>query len=383
MKLSEFDFSFPDALIAHEPKLPRGTSRMLVVSQTENTQSHCHSSDLIEYLNPGDVLVLNNTQVIPARLRGIALSDVAESASVKVEVLLIEALSEQAVNQSETHHLKTQDPVSEKCCWKAMVKPGKRFRLNSEIPFADGVYAKVTSITEDGMRILEFNRSSHSFMTWLEGHGETPLPPYIKRKIRPEDSANYQTVFAEIPGAVAAPTASLHLSETALQEIEKKGIELVFVTLHVGAGTFKPVDIENVEEFKMHGERFNLSEESAEQINRCKRRGGKVWAVGTTAARVLETQARALPVSIPEKSGENKLQYELVAGDGITHYFILPGYQWRVVDALLTNFHWPKSTLFMLVCSLVGIERAQGLYGEAIEKKYRLFSFGDAMLIRP
>ncbi len=344
MLLSEFDFLFPENLIAYEP-LPRGTAKMLVVKAHGEIQEK-HTEDLIDYLSPGDALVLNDTRVLPARLLGHL------SSGAKMEALLLSVAAS----------------PNEQAVWDALLKPGKKAQIGSKIIFSENLQAEVVDILLDGSRRLAFNVKKEDFYTVLQPVGKIPLPPYIERDAKDTDLENYQSVFAKNLGSVAAPTASLHLNQNALDKISAKGIRIVYVTLHVSAGTFRPVQTENIEEHPMHAEQFEFSVESAALLNQVKAAGKKIFAVGTTASRVLETQAQ----------GVNDT---LVPGVGETRYFIYPGYRWKVVDGLLTNFHWPKSTLFMLVCSRLGTARAQAIYAEAFANKYRLFSYGDAMLL--
>lgn len=355
MQTDDFDFSFPEALIAYEP-LPRGQSKMWVVDKTglSNTEVTVTSA-LPQFLNRGDALVLNDTKVLKARLLG------STKQGGQLEALLLNHIPNNFF-QSHTR-------------WQAMVKPAKRFRQGEEISFSSRLIAKVYEVLDDGTRVLDFNLPLEEFYSELDLVGKVPLPPYIKRASEKSDDENYQTVFAKNLGSVAAPTASLHISEAMLCEAEARNVQIIKVTLHVGAGTFKPVKTNSILEHKMHSEFFSFSNEAAEKLNTIRKRGGKIWAVGTTAARVLETQAKG-------SSGLGADENLFVAGSGETNIFIYPGYKWKAVDGLLTNFHWPKSTLFMLVCSLLGIERAKQIYAEAFEKKTRLFSYGDAMLIR-
>jgi S-adenosylmethionine:tRNA ribosyltransferase-isomerase len=350
MRTADFDFPFPENLIAYHP-LDRGESRMMVVDAEPSAAGPilAHTRELADYLAAGDALVLNDTKVLRARLIG------ESAAGGRAEVLLLAPATGAG-----------PDAVR----WEAMVKPGKRFRIGDRASFSARLGATVTEVKEDGTRVLEFPLASADFLRELEVTGKIPLPPYIRREASEADVAAYQSVFAERAGSVAAPTASLHLSEAMLAGIRDKGVGIHKVTLHVGAGTFKPVQSENLAGHAMHAEAFALSESAAESLNAVRRRGGKIWAVGTTVARVLETQAW----------GEGPDPFRPGAGE--TRIFIHPGYAWKGVDGLLTNFHWPKSTLFMLVCSLLGTERAKRLYQDAFAQGFRLFSYGDAMLIR-
>jgi S-adenosylmethionine:tRNA ribosyltransferase-isomerase len=320
---------------------------MLVVDKSGKAEPIAsRTRNLIEHLAPGDVLVLNDTKVLRARL----ILDTP--AGAKPEALLLKPLPGPATR------------------WEAMVKPGKRFRPGDRIAFSPRLDAEVESVRDDGTRVLAFALDREAFHRELEAVGRVPLPPYIRRAAEAADSAAYQSVFAAHPGSVAAPTASLHLSEEMLAAIRAKGVEIRMLTLHVGAGTFKPVQSEDVAGHVMHSESFALPSETAEALNAARARGSRIWAVGTTVARVLETRATGTGPSV------------FAAGAGETDIFIRPGYVWKGVDGLLTNFHWPKSTLFMLVCSLLGTERAKSVYAGAIAQGFRLFSYGDAMLIR-
>ncbi len=348
MKTAEFDFTFPEAQIAYSP-LPRGEARMWVADRASgNDTLPAHTRDLADFLAPGDVLVLNDTKVLRARL-------LAETpAGGRMEALLLKPAAATAAGVR----------------WEAMAKPGKRFRMGDRIAFSPRMTAAVTEVRPDGTRVLEFPLAAEEFHRELEAVGKIPLPPYIKREAGAADAQAYQSVFASHPGSVAAPTASLHLSEEMLAAITAKGVGIVKVTLHVGAGTFKPVQSEELSGHVMHSESYVFGREAAEALNAARARGGRIWAVGTTAARVLETCAKGT-------GGK-----PFLAGEGETDIFIHPGYSWKGVDGLLTNFHWPKSTLFMLVCSLLGVERAKSVYASAIADGCRLFSYGDAMLIR-
>ncbi|MDQ2999770.1 MAG: tRNA preQ1(34) S-adenosylmethionine ribosyltransferase-isomerase QueA [Fibrobacterota bacterium] len=364
MRTADYDFGFPENLIAYHP-LPRGESRMMVMERSGPSQAEAnrrpdsgpvfsHTRDLVEFLNPGDVLVLNDTKVLRARLIGQSAS------GGRIEALLL----------APSGTLGPQGLAAVGSRWEAMVKPGRRFRAGDRIAFSPRLTATVAEVREDGTRMLDFDLAPDEFLRELEVTGRIPLPPYIRREADEGDAGSYQSVFAENFGSVAAPTASLHLSEAMLEAIRAKGVEIRKVTLHIGAGTFKPVQAESLEGHAMHSESYSLPAETAEALNAVKRRGGKVWAVGTTVARVLETRALGLGSDV------------FIPGAGETRIFIYPGYAWKGVDGLLTNFHWPRSTLFMLVCSLLGTDRAKRAYEEAFSEGFRLFSYGDAMLIR-
>lgn len=367
MQTSDFDFEFPENLIAYHP-LGRGESRMMVVDRRDSGESRAgealltHTRNLIDFLSPGDALVLNDTKVLRARLVG------ESPAGARMEALLLAPWGAADAPQAAGTDPRAGGP--EKTRWLAMVKPGKRFRVGDRAVFSPALAATVLEVAEDGTRVLEFDLAPLAFHRELEVTGKIPLPPYIRRDADEADTGSYQSVFAAHPGSVAAPTASLHLDEAMLEAIRAKGVVIAKVTLHVGAGTFKPVQSESLAEHVMHSERYVMPEESAAALNAVRAAGGKVWAVGTTAARVLETRALGPAPRV------------FAAGAGETDIFIHPGYVWKGVDGLLTNFHWPKSTLFMLVSSLLGAERAKRAYAEAFAQGFRLFSYGDAMLIR-
>jgi S-adenosylmethionine:tRNA ribosyltransferase-isomerase len=364
MLTSDFDFPFPESQIALRP-LPRGEARLMVVAASGRLPDDFplpvdpegwafgQAKDLARILRPGDALALNDTKVLRARLRGrLDKPAPAKAAGGSIEVLLLKP---------------RPSDDSGRAVWECMAKPGKKLQPGRRVEFAQGLSAEVLEILPEGERVLKFNSGGLPFYNALEGVGEIPLPPYIRREADAADAETYQTVFAAKPGSVAAPTASLHLSESLLAEIAAKGVHAAKLTLHVGAGTFRPVQTERAEDHPMHAEAFTLPEGSARALNESRRNGGRVFAVGTTAARVLETCADERGVLRP-LSGE-------------TDIFIYPGYQWKAVDALLTNFHWPKSTLFMLVAARLGLDRAKAAYAEAIARGFRLFSYGDAMLI--
>ncbi|EAO7439120.1 tRNA preQ1(34) S-adenosylmethionine ribosyltransferase-isomerase QueA [Listeria monocytogenes] len=341
MKVEDFDFDLPEELIAQTPLLDRTSSRLMVLDKESGDIKDQHFTDIISYLNEGDALVLNDTRVLPARLHGIK-----DETGAHIEVLLLK--------QKEGN------------AWETLVKPAKRIRKGSTITFGDGAL-KATCLEEleHGGRILEFSYEG-IFYEVLEQLGEMPLPPYIKEQLADQD--RYQTVYAKENGSAAAPTAGLHFTEDLLEQISAKGVEIIFVTLHVGLGTFRPVDVEDTTNHKMHSEFYRLTEESAERINKIKAQGGKVVAVGTTSIRTLETIA-------------SRHDGKLVAESGWTEIFISPGYTFQAVDALITNFHLPKSTLIMLVSALSDRTKILAAYNHAVEEQYRFFSFGDAMFI--
>ncbi|ADB68424.1 TPA: tRNA preQ1(34) S-adenosylmethionine ribosyltransferase-isomerase QueA [Listeria monocytogenes] len=341
MKVEDFDFDLPEELIAQTPLLDRTSSRLMVLDKESGDIKDQHFTDIISYLNEGDALVLNDTRVLPARLHGIK-----DETGAHIEVLLLK--------QKEGN------------AWETLVKPAKRIRKGATITFGDGAL-KATCLEEleHGGRILEFSYEG-IFYEVLEQLGEMPLPPYIKEQLADQD--RYQTVYAKENGSAAAPTAGLHFTEDLLEQISAKGVEIIFVTLHVGLGTFRPVDVEDTTNHKMHSEFYRLTEESAERINKIKAQGGKVVAVGTTSIRTLETIA-------------SRHDGKLVAESGWTEIFISPGYTFQAVDALITNFHLPKSTLIMLVSALSDRTKILAAYNHAVGEQYRFFSFGDAMFI--
>ncbi|NLL49108.1 MAG: tRNA preQ1(34) S-adenosylmethionine ribosyltransferase-isomerase QueA [Firmicutes bacterium] len=341
MRVDDFDFALPDELIAQTPLEKRDASRLLVVHKDTGQVEDRTFSDLIQYLKPTDVVVLNDTRVIPARLFG---QNKGPQKSGLVELLLLRPY--------------------EQGMWEVLVKPGKRARVGAEIQFSPELSCKVVEITKSGGRLVEFDYEG-DFDQILQTLGETPLPPYIHEKI--EDPERYQTVYSKHSGSVAAPTAGLHFTPELLQGMENLGVAICPVTLHVGLGTFRPVKSELVQDHVMHEEYYELSEESARIINDRLRLGGRVFAVGTTSVRVLETLATP--------------HGQVRPGSGWTDIFIYPGYSFKIVDVLLTNFHLPKSSLLMLVSAFAGPEVIRGAYAHAVQDGYRFFSFGDCMLL--
>jgi S-adenosylmethionine:tRNA ribosyltransferase-isomerase len=335
----DFDYDLPPASIAQEPA-PRGESRLLVLDR-QGSDRYARVRDLPRLLRPGDLLVLNDTRVIPARLHG------RSAGGGKMEILLLERLADRE--------------------WEALVKPGRRARTGSLIQIEEGLAAEVVDKREDGPSHRYRLRFSEPIEPHLDRLGHIPLPPYIHRPDTPEDRERYQTVFARRPGAVAAPTAGLHFTAELLREIEAAGVETARVTLHVGLGTFKPVAAERVEEHRMESERYEIGEEAADAVRRARTAGRRIVAVGTTVVRTLESAAKA---------GDGEVR----AGSGATELFITPGFRFQAVDALLTNFHLPCSTLLMLVSALAGRERVLAAYAEAVREGYRFYSYGDAML---
>ena len=340
MKKEEFYFDLPEELIAQDPLEERSSSRLLVLDRETGETEHHVFKDIVSYLNPGDCLVINDTKVIPARLIG---SKVGTDA--KIEVLLLK---------------RKQNDV-----WETLVKPGKKAKPGTKISFGDGLLVgEVLDVVEEGNRLIQFSYAG-IFEEILDQLGQMPLPPYITHQL--EDKNRYQTVYAKHSGSAAAPTAGLHFTPELLREIEEKGVQIARVTLHVGLGTFRPVKVENILEHHMHSEFYMVEEEQARLINETKKQGGRVIAVGTTSCRTLESAA-----------GEDGI---LKAGSGWTDIFIYPGYEFRLTDGLITNFHLPESTLMMLVSALAGRDRIMNAYAEAVKERYRFFSFGDAMFI--
>jgi S-adenosylmethionine:tRNA ribosyltransferase-isomerase len=348
MKLSDFDFDLPEALIATRPAVPRSSARLLVADG--DAIHDARVTDLVDWLRPGDVLVLNDTRVIPARLTGQRHRDSAQGpVTAKIEATLLEPRGDGT--------------------WAALLKPLRKLAVGEEVVFGNGLTARLEG-TEDGQALLRFDVAGADFDAALERAGTMPLPPYIaaRRAADEQDRTDYQTVFARKAGAVAAPTASLHFDEALLAALVAKGVEFVHVTLHVGAGTFLPVKVDDIADHRMHAEWGQVSAEAAGRIAAAKAEGRRVIPVGTTALRLIETAAR---------SGR------IEAWEGETDIFITPGFTFHVTDALMTNFHLPKSTLMMLVSALVGPERIRDIYAHAIAARYRFFSYGDASLLIP
>lgn len=342
MNTADFDFHLPEELIAQTPLEKRDSSRLLIVDRETGQFSDQHFDNIIDQLEPGDALVMNNTRVLPARLYGTK-----PETGGHVELLLLK---------------NTQGDS-----WEVLAKPAKRLRVGTRVSFGDGrLTATVTEELEHGGRIVRFDYQG-IFLEVLESLGEMPLPPYIHEKL--EDRERYQTVYAKENGSAAAPTAGLHFTEELLDKIAAKGVKLVYLTLHVGLGTFRPVSVDNLEEHEMHSEFYSLSEEAAETLRQVKASGHRVVAVGTTSIRTLETIG-------------SKFDGQIQADSGWTNIFIKPGYQWKIVDAFSTNFHLPKSTLVMLVSAFAGRQLTLEAYEHAIAERYRFFSFGDAMFIK-
>lgn len=340
MKLSDFNYELPEELIAQDPLEKRDNSRLMVLHRDTGEIEHKHFYDIIDYLNAGDCLVINNTKVIPARLMGVK-----EGTGASIEVLLLKRKEEKV--------------------WETLVKPGKKARIGARISFGDGLLTgEVIDVVEEGNRLIRFDYEG-IFEEILDQLGQMPLPPYITHQL--QDKNRYQTVYAKYDGSAAAPTAGLHFTEELLQRIEAKGIRIAGVTLHVGLGTFRPVKEENVLDHHMHSEFYMVDEEAANIINETKAAGGRVISVGTTSTRTIESIAGAdghVPVA-----------------SGWTDIFIYPGYEFRAIDCLITNFHLPESTLIMLVSALADRKTVLHAYEVAVQERYRFFSFGDAMLI--
>ncbi len=346
LRLSSYDYDLPQELIAQDPLSNRSDSRLMVMDRYTGTFHHHNFFDLPDFLREGDCLVLNNTRVIPARLIGKR-----EGSGGRAELLLLKKL--------------------EDGCWETLAKPGKRLKAGSRIDFGDGtLFGEVREVCPDGNRIVEFFYDMEKYQVFeevLDQLGEMPLPPYITHTL--EDRERYQTVYARETGSAAAPTAGLHFTQELLSDISKKGVTVCELTLHVGLGTFRPVKEENLENHQMHSEFYQVPEETAAKINQCRQAGGRVIAVGTTTTRTLE--------SVADVDGR------INPGSGWTDIFLYPGYRFKAVDGLLTNFHLPKSTLIMLVSAFAGREHVLAAYAEAVRQRYRFFSFGDAMLLLP
>ena len=341
MNVKDYDYDLPEELIAQDPLEDRSSSRLMVLDRQTGDVEHRHFTDIQEYLHPGDCLVINNTKVIPARLFGVK-----EDTQAKIEVLLLKR--------------------KENDIWETLVKPGKKAKPGTKLVFGDGLLtAEVVDVVEEGNRLIQFHYDG-IFEEILDQLGQMPLPPYITHQLK--DKNRYQTVYAKYDGSAAAPTAGLHFTKELLQKVKDMGVDIAEVTLHVGLGTFRPVKVDNVLDHHMHSEFYMVSQEAADKINRAKENGHRVIAVGTTSTRTLEAAA--------DENGH------LQETSGWTEIFIYPGYQFKVIDALITNFHLPQSTLVMLVSALAGREHVLHAYETAVKEKYRFFSFGDAMLIK-
>lgn len=340
MKTSDFYYELPKELIAQTPAEPRDSSRLLVLNKENGQIEHKHFYDIIDYLNPGDLLVCNDSRVLPARIFGIK-----DETGARVEFLLLKQVG---TNK-----------------WETLCKPGKKAREGAKFSFGGGILrATVAQVKDDGNRVVEFE-CEDNFFTTLDKIGQMPLPPYITEELK--DKERYQTVYSHELGSAAAPTAGLHFTNELMEKIKSKGVGIAYVTLHVGLGTFRPVKVDDVTKHKMHSEHYEISEESARLINETKKNGKRVIAVGTTSCRTLESVAT--------------LYGEIKPCDGFTDIFIYPGYKFKVLDGLITNFHLPESTLIMLVSAFAGYDNIMNTYKTAVEEKYRFFSFGDAMFI--
>jgi S-adenosylmethionine:tRNA ribosyltransferase-isomerase len=340
MKTSDFNYYLPEELIAQSPVEPRDSSRLMILGRQSGEIKHRHFYDIIDFLNPGDLLVVNNSRVLPARLYGNRVDTGAN-----IELLLLE---QKGNNQ-----------------WETLVKPGKKAKVGTTILFGNGkLIGTIQEVKDDGNRIIQFECKGNIYSV-LDEIGQMPLPPYIHEELH--DKERYQTVYSKDIGSAAAPTAGLHFTKELLHKIKDKGIDIAEVTLHVGLGTFRPVKVEDINQHKMHSEHYMMTQETADKIIKTKQNGGRVFAVGTTSCRTLESIAT--------------FQKEIKACDGYTDIFIYPGYQFKVIDGLITNFHLPESTLIMLVSAFCGYENTMHAYKVAVEEKYRFFSFGDAMLI--
>lgn len=340
MRTEDFDYNLPEELIAQHPADKRDFSRLMVVDRKTGKREDKHFYDIIDYLNEGDILVMNDTRVIPARLFGHR-----EGKEEEIEVFLLENIEDDK--------------------WEVLVRPGKKMKIGTKCIFSDELSLEVIDIKEDGNRIVEFFYNG-IFQEILDRLGNMPLPPYIKEKLK--DKERYQTVYSKNPGSVAAPTAGLHFTKELLKKIEEKGVKLAYITLNVGLGTFRPVKVDDVKNHKMHSEFYQISKETADLINETKKNNKRIISTGTTTTRTLE--------SVYKKNGQIK------EDSGWTDIFIYPGFEFNVIDCQITNFHLPKSTLIMLVSALASKEIILDAYRDAVDKKYRFFSFGDAMFLK-
>ncbi len=340
MKTSDFYYDLPKELIAQTPVEPRDSSRLLVLDRNTGKVTHKHFYDIIDFLNKGDLIVANDSRVLPARIYGVK-----DETGARVEFLLLRQISGNR--------------------WETLCKPGKKAREGAKFSFGDGILrATVAEVREDGNRVVDFDCDENFFAT-LDKIGQMPLPPYITEELK--DKERYQTVYSHELGSAAAPTAGLHFTDALMERIRQKGVNIAYVTLHVGLGTFRPVKVDDVTKHKMHSEHYEIPQETADLIRQTKQNGGRVIAIGTTSCRTLESVAT-------EYGG-------IRACDGFTDIFIYPGYQFKVLDGLVTNFHLPESTLIMLVSAFAGYDNVMNAYKIAVEERYRFFSFGDAMMI--
>ncbi|TWT08314.1 tRNA preQ1(34) S-adenosylmethionine ribosyltransferase-isomerase QueA [Planococcus sp. CPCC 101016] len=343
LNVQDFDFELPEELIAQTPLLDRTSSRLLVMNKSTGDTEHRHFRDITDHLHKGDTLVLNDTRVLPARLMGVK-----EDTGANIEVLLLKQI---------------EDDV-----WETLVKPAKKVKVGTIVSFGEGLLrAECTGILDHGGRHFKMIYDG-IFYEILDQLGEMPLPPYIREKL--EDQDRYQTVFAKERGSAAAPTAGLHFTDELLEEIRAKGVNIAFITLHVGLGTFRPVSVDSIEDHEMHAEFYRITQETADLINQTKEQGGRIISVGTTSTRTLESVAQKFDGQLQEDSGW-------------TDIFIFPGYEFKAIDGLITNFHLPKSTLVMLVSALSNRDHILNAYQQAVNERYRFFSFGDAMFIEP
>ncbi len=372
MRIDDFDYFLPEELIAQKPADRRDSSRLLVVHRRNDSVEHRYFSDILEYIHEGDCLVLNDSKVLPARLYGIKeQKDLRlKEPGAKVEFLLIKRVSGEYADM-----------------WETMVKPGRRLKPGDSVCFSGSgsdlageplLKAHILDYGADGTRIVRFEYEG-IFMERLEEIGSMPLPPYIERAASEEDRDRYQTVYCREEGSVAAPTAGLHFTEELLEQVRAKGVELAYVTLHVGIGTFRPVKADNIKEHSMHFEEYEISEESASIINKAKREGRRIVSVGTTSVRTVESAAY-YDENVMCADGTTGCR-QVRSGSGNTGIFIYPGYEFNIVDSLLTNFHLPKSTLIMLVSAMYDRTKLLDIYKQAVEEKYRFFSYGDAMFL--
>lgn len=360
MKTSDFYYDLPEELIAQTPLEDRTASRLLVLDKKSGEISHHHFYEIGQFLRPGDRLVLNDTKVLPARLIGSRVDS-----GTTVEILLLKRLSKEDIVKHNIAPLEGKDTAEDDVIWEGLAGPGKRARAGHRLSFGNGtMIGEIVKVLEDGNRLVRFTFDG-IFEEILDKLGQMPLPPYIHETLKDRD--RYQTVYAREEGSAAAPTAGLHFTRELLASLEKAGIDISYVTLHVGLGTFRPVKAETIEEHVMHREVYHIDEATAKAINETKAKGGRIIAVGTTSCRTLESAAIAPGVVAP--------------GSSETGIFIYPGYEFKILDALITNFHLPESTLVMLVSALAGKEHVLNAYQEAVREKYRFFSFGDAMLI--
>lgn len=340
MKTADFYYDLPKELIAQTPVEPRDSSRMMVMDRQNGSIEHKHFYDIIDYLNEGDLLVANDSRVLPARIYGVK-----DGTGARVEFLLLRQISGNR--------------------WETLCKPGRKAKVGARFSFGDGILnAEVAEVCDDGNRIVDFD-SNENFYAALDKIGKMPLPPYITEEL--QDQERYQTVYSHELGSAAAPTAGLHFTEELMERIRAKGVNIAYVTLHVGLGTFRPVKVDDVTKHKMHSEHYEIPKETAELINKTKENGGRVIAVGTTSCRTLESVATQ--------------QGAIVPCEGFTDIFIYPGYEFKVLDGLITNFHLPESTLIMLVSAFAGYENTMNAYKAAVDERYRFFSFGDCMSI--